>query len=124
MSPRFFFPKESGFSVLFKNIAGDVVDMGALFKEFSKKFSDAEAFKKRAAEIEHRADASVKEAIALLNSSFITPLDREDIHLFVHELDDVIDILEDQIRDIYLYDLRTAPAAVPKFADLIVDASH
>lgn len=124
MLMRFLFPKQSGFSILFKSIAHDIVEMGMLFKEFSQTFSNAEGFKKRAAEIERRADTSVQQAIALLNTSFITPFDREDIHYLVHELDDVIDILEDQIRNIYLYDLREAPSAVPKLADLIVDASH
>ncbi len=124
MAARFFFPKESRFSVLFKNIALDIVEMSVLFKEFSKNFSEAESFKKRAAEIERRADANVHEVIKLLNSSFITPFDREDIHFLVHELDDVIDILEDQIRNVFLYNLTEAPSAAPKFADFIVDASH
>lgn len=118
------FPREPGFQKLFVSIARDIVVMGELFKEFSKSFARAEEFKKRAGEIEHRADRTTHEAIVLLNTSFITPFDREDIHFLVHELDDVIDILEDQIRDVYLYSLTTVPPAVPKFADLILESSH
>jgi hypothetical protein len=118
------FPREPGFQKLFIGIASDIVAMSVLFKEFSTNFSKAEEFKKRAAEIEHRADVTTKDAITLLNTSFITPFDREDIHFLVHELDDVIDILEDQVRDVYLYSLTTVPAAVPKFADLILESSR
>lgn len=118
------FPREPGFSKLFVAIARDIVAMSELFKAFSGDFAKAEEYKKRAAEIEYRADATTKEAITLLNVSFITPFDREDVHFLVHELDEVIDILEDQIRDIYLYSLTTVPAAVPRFADLILDSSH
>jgi hypothetical protein len=124
MSPRFLFPRESGFSVLFKNIADDIVEVSVLFKEFSHKFSEAETFKKRAAAIECKADTSVKDAIKLMNRSFITPFDREDIHFLVHELDDIIDILEDHIRNIYLYHFKSTPDAMGKFADLILDASY
>jgi hypothetical protein len=118
------FPREPGFQKLFIGIARDIVAMSELFKEFSTDFSKAEAYKKRAAEIEHRADRTTHEAITLLNTSFITPFDREDIHFLVHELDDVIDLLEDQVRDVYLYSLTTVPAAVPRFADLILESSH
>lgn len=124
MLPRFFFPKESGFAELFRKIAADIVEMSILFKECSEDFSQAEKFKKQAAEIEQRADTVTHDAITLLNTSFITPFDREDIHFLVHELDDVIDILEDLIRNIDLYKLEKAPPAVPKFADLILDSSH
>ncbi len=124
MTPQFFFPKESAFSSLFKSIAANIVEISSLLKEFSEKFSDAEQFKKQAKDIEHHADATTRAAIELLNTSFITPFDREDIHYLVHELDDIIDILEDLLRNIYLYNLAKAPPALPQFAEFIVESSY
>lgn len=123
MSFPFLFPRELKFSTLFKDIARDIVEASTLFKELSENYNDFESYKKRAAEIERRADASTHAAIQLLNTSFITPFDREDIHYLVHELDSIVDILEDQFRNIYLYNLTKPPAALLQFAELILEAS-
>lgn len=117
------FPRERKFAPLFKALAGDAVHISVLFKEFSENYQDFETYKAKAAEIERHADAITFEAISLLNTSFITPFDREDIHLLVHELDDVVDNLENQFRNVYLYNLTRAPASMPKFANLIHEAS-
>ena len=117
------FPREKKFSSLFKGLADDVVAISALFKEFAENYKDFETYKSKAAEIERHADAITFEAINLLNTSFITPFDREDIHLLVHELDDIVDHLENQFRNIYLYNLTRAPASMPKFASLMYEAS-
>jgi uncharacterized protein Yka (UPF0111/DUF47 family) len=117
------FPKEKKFAPLFKALAADIVSISQLFKELAENYKDFESYKSKAAEIERHADAITYEAIHLLNTAFITPFDREDIHHVVHELDDIVDNLENQFRNIYLYDLVRAPASMQKFSVLIYEAS-
>lgn len=123
MLPRLF-PRESNFQRLFKDIVREIVEMSALFKEFSVDVRHAGEYTKRAADIERRADTHTHALIALLNTSFITPFDREDIHYLAHELDEVIDILEDVIKNVYLYQLTGPLPVAAKFGDLIAEAAE
>jgi hypothetical protein len=118
------FQKPSGFGPLFKTIADDIVEISLLLKEFSENFSDVESVRRRASVIEHKADETTYTAIKLVNSSFITPFDREDIHYLIHELDDVVDIIEDLIRNIYLYRPAAVPETLSQFAELILESSY
>jgi uncharacterized protein Yka (UPF0111/DUF47 family) len=64
-------------------------------------------------EVEHRI-------INALNKTFITPLDREDIHLLAYNIDRAMDILNSISRKVEIYNIREVPSNVCKFADIIV----
>ncbi len=68
-------------------------------------------------EIEHRI-------IDSLNKTFITPLDREDIHLLAFNIDRALDILNSISRKIEIYKIREVPSNVCMFADIIVKINH
>ena len=62
--------------------------------------------------IEKQADVVTYNAIELLHKTFITPLDRDDIHKLITKMDDILDLLEDAAQTISLYDMReTTPEA-------------
>jgi uncharacterized protein len=68
--------------------------------------------------IEKRADKVARAGMELLHKTFITPLDREEIHQLITSVDDIIDILEDTAQLLFLYDVREVTAEAHKLADI------
>ncbi|MEO7760415.1 MAG: DUF47 family protein, partial [Casimicrobiaceae bacterium] len=69
---------------------------------------------------EKRGDRIAREVIDLLHKTFITPLDRDDIHLLITRMDDVLDLTEDVAQCVYLYDLQTITPEAKKLAEICV----
>jgi uncharacterized protein Yka (UPF0111/DUF47 family) len=74
-------------------------------------------------ELEHAGDACVHEVMKALNTSFITPFDREDIALLAARLDDVLDELEEAAQLTELYRIRSLPDGVRQQAALLERAA-
>src|SRR3989449_5136926 len=70
--------------------------------------------------LEHEADQVTHEVVNRLDRTFITPIDREDIHLLASDLDDVIDRIDGTARRVQIFRLAEAPAAgVVELCDVI-----
>jgi predicted phosphate transport protein (TIGR00153 family) len=69
--------------------------------------------------IEEQADAVIHEIFTKLNSSFITPLDPEDIHSLSSHLDDVIDGMEDSVYRMLAYRIDPLPSVVIELCRLV-----
>lgn len=72
--------------------------------------------------IEERADKITHEVIGLLHSTFITPLDRDEIHQLISRLDDVLDTIQDAAQTVSMYDIRQATPEMLSLTVLIQDA--
>ncbi len=68
--------------------------------------------------IEKRADKVTHACIELLHKTFITPLDRDDIHQLITRMDDILDLLEDAGQTISLYDIHTVTPEAKRLAEL------
>jgi uncharacterized protein len=68
--------------------------------------------------IEKRADKIARTGIQLLHTTFITPLDREEIHQLITRLDDILDIIEDTAQLLFLYDIKDVTAETRQLADI------
>jgi len=68
--------------------------------------------------IEKRADGVARSGIELLHRTFITPLDRDEIHQLITKMDDILDIVEDTAQLLFLYDVREVGAEACKLADI------
>jgi uncharacterized protein len=88
------FPKEEDFFLLFRRQAELVRESCDQLHEMMEKFDRLEERAKALKEIEHRADMVTHELFERLNRTFITPLEREDIHDLASGLDDVVDATE------------------------------
>lgn len=73
-------------------------------------------------EIEHRADMKKHEMDAALAKAFVTPVDREDLDMLSHRLDDVTDKIEEVLQKFYCYNIRTVAPAAVVFAKHLVKA--
>ena len=70
--------------------------------------------------IEHRADGVKHEMTNALAKAFVTPVDREDLDMLSHQLDDVTDLIEEILQKFYIYDIKTIEPAAIDFAKNIV----
>ena len=68
--------------------------------------------------IEKQADVVTYTAIELLHKTFITPIDRDDIHRLITKMDDILDLLEDAAQTISLYDIREITPEAQRLAEL------
>ena len=73
-------------------------------------------------EIEHSADMKKHEMSEALAKAFVTPVDREDLDMLSHQLDDVTDQIEEVLQMFYIYNIRTILPAAVEFARNLVKA--
>ncbi|MDR2215049.1 MAG: DUF47 family protein [Nevskiaceae bacterium] len=70
-------------------------------------------------ELEHEADRITHDTTALLQTLFVTPLDRDDIHRLISRMDDVLDLMQDSAESLSLYDVRDVTAHAVELASLL-----
>ncbi len=70
--------------------------------------------------IEHEGDGMKHEMSAALAKAFVTPVDREDLALISHDIDDVTDALEETLQQFYMDDIKTVLPEAIAFADRLV----
>jgi uncharacterized protein len=74
--------------------------------------------------IEKQADKITYTALDLLHKTFITPLDRDDIHKLITRQDDILDLLEDAAQTISLYDLKSTTPEAKRLAELCLSCTE
>lgn len=89
-----FLPRDDKFYDLFENGMKKVVEGAMQLEEMIGNFNDIAVKAKHIKDIEHEGDLITHNTIELLNLTFVTPLDREDIHNLITSLDDVLDYIE------------------------------
>ena len=75
-------------------------------------------------EVEHQGDQVTHEIIKKLNTTFITPIDREDIHDLASRLDDVLDYIEAAAERLVVYRIKEPTSACRAMAEVIVNTTH
>src|SRR4051812_11758913 len=68
--------------------------------------------------IEKQADKVTHNTLEMLHKTFITPLDRDDIHQLITRMDDILDLLEDAGQTISLYDIKAITPEAKRLAEL------
>lgn len=117
------FPREEDFFTLFRKQAALVRQGCADLLEMTAKFDDLEGRAKRLKDVEHEGDLVTHELFERLNRTFITPLEREDIHDLASGLDDVLDAAEAIGSRLVLFHIpKTTPPAV-RLAEILEQSS-
>ena len=70
--------------------------------------------------IEKQADKITYQTVDLLHKTFITPIDRDDIHKLITRQDDILDLLEDAAQTVSLYDLHSVTPEAQRLAELVL----
>ncbi len=98
-------PTNTKFFDLFDRETEIIVRAGDRFASFLEKFEHPGRHADEIKRLEHEADENTHEIMALLHTSFITPLERSDIRRLTEAMDDVLDFLDDAARRIVLYEI-------------------
>jgi predicted phosphate transport protein (TIGR00153 family) len=102
--PRFsFIPRDMEFYDMFDEGTKNLVVAAEKLVDFFENYENVEEKAKELKDLEHRGDVITHEIIARVHRSFVTPIDREDITLLAHSLDDVMDFIEAAGRTACLY---------------------
>jgi predicted phosphate transport protein (TIGR00153 family) len=102
-----FMPTEGKFFEIFNAHAKYLVSASQELELLIDNLADAEIHKQNVQTAEKAADKLTHEAIDLLHKTFITPLDRDEIHKLISNMDDVLDLMEDVATAISLYDVQS-----------------
>ncbi|GMR03229.1 MAG: DUF47 family protein [Thermodesulfovibrionia bacterium] len=90
---RRFFPKETDFFGMFEKAAQNLNRGALLLVQMMENFSEADIKAKQIYEVEQEGDMITHEVMRRLNKTFLTPIDREDIHSLISRLDDILDLI-------------------------------
>ncbi len=113
------FPKHEDFFVLFKRQSALVREGCTMLNEMMNHFDRLEDRSRRLKEVEHNADLVTHEIFERLNRTFITPLERDDIHALASGLDDVLDAVEAIGSRIVLFKIPQATSEARQLAAII-----
>ena len=101
-------PKEVVFFELFERAAQNANACAKELAEAFDRFDDVPQRAKRIKDLEHAGDQLTHETIERLNTTFITPIDREDIHELICRLDDIVDLIDTAMNRVLLYKIKVA----------------
>ncbi|WP_212721656.1 DUF47 domain-containing protein [Nocardioides dongxiaopingii] len=114
-----FRPVDSAFYALFTEQAQHLVTGTALLAEMLAEASDKEDVATRMRAAEHDADETTHALIRRVNSTFVTPFDREDIYALASGLDDVMDEMDEVVDLILLYEVKVLPAELSQQVEVL-----
>jgi len=116
-------PREEAFLELFKQAAHNMIEGSRLLKDMMEHFQSPVEQAKRIKEVEHVGDGITHDIALRLNQTFITPIDREDIHDLASALDDIVDVAEAIADKFVLYKVTRPTEMAIKLADVLYQAS-
>jgi predicted phosphate transport protein (TIGR00153 family) len=113
-------PRDEKFYEMFTAVARLNVDAAKLLRDLvvaepAQRRPIVDAIKR----LEHQADEITHEVVGRLDRTFITPLDREDIHLLASRLDDVMDLMDGTARRIQMFHAGKSPDGAAMLTDVI-----
>jgi predicted phosphate transport protein (TIGR00153 family) len=116
-------PREESFFDFFEQHADVLVRGTATFAKLFEPNADIPAITRQVRELEHEADSITHKCVEALHKTFITPIDRDDIHRLITRLDDVMDFVEAAAERITLYELKEMTSDAHDLSDVLVRAA-
>lgn len=115
-----FLPRSAWFFDRFEAQSALVIEAAALLHDLVYDFASAQQIVDAIRQIEHRGDTITHEVVRRLNTTFVTPIDREDIYRLATRLDDVLDDIDDVAVQLVLYQVKGPTSASRAMAEVIV----
>src|SRR5262245_61143437 len=117
-------PREVSFFDLFEKHAAITVEGCREFLSLASTGANIAAKAKRISEIEHEADTITHRCVEALHMTFITPIERNDIHRLISRMDDIMDFVEAAAERIALYKLKDMTPEVKDLADVLLRSAQ
>lgn len=116
-------PREGNFFELFNQHADCIMDAARAFEKLVTEYADPlqrEKYNNEVDSAERAADRVTHEVNRLIHTTFITPIDREQIHALINIMDDVADLLQDSAETMALYDVHHMTDEIRRLTTLSV----
>ena len=117
------FPRDEEFFDLFDQSAARIVEAAVAYRSLLDQPAHFRENARKLKELEHQTDKVTHQTLAKLYKSFVTPLDREDIHALITRLDDVIDYIDAAAQRFVMFPIDHVPEALRQLVDLLVMAT-
>lgn len=120
---RWFLPKQERFQELLGQDTQNLVAAARLFLAIAQSTSLADRRLKlvELKTLEYEGDQITRQIFEALNSTFITPFDREDLRSLAIDIDDILDYLESIAQFLVLFELEEAPEGLTRFAEILLE---
>ena len=116
-------PREGNFFEMFNQHADRIVEAAHAFAQLVANYGDVnlrEKYNQDVDNAERAADRITQEVNRTLHKTFITPIDREQIHSLINTMDDVADLIQDSAETMALYDVRHMTESMTRLTELSV----
>jgi predicted phosphate transport protein (TIGR00153 family) len=116
-------PREGSFFELFNRHADYIMAAAQAFEQLVKHYGDPqqrERYTREVDEAERAADRVTQEVNRLIHTTFITPIDREQIHALINVMDDVADLFQDSAEGMTLYDVHRMTEEIQGLTDMCI----
>jgi len=113
-------PREERYFDLFNRMASHLTSSALLLQQLFADFDRRAEYVDQIKQVEHTCDEITHDIVRRLNQTFITPIDREDIHELASALDDIVDYIEYTARRTVLYRLEQPTEHARRMIDVIV----
>ena len=116
-------PREDNFFAMFNQHADRIVEAARAFSLLVANYNDVglrDKYTREVDEAERAADRVTHEVNKALHKTFITPIDREQIHSLINTMDDVADLIQDSAETMNLYDVRHMTDEITQLTDVSV----
>jgi len=117
-------PRDTKFYDLFEQDTANLVTAAEKLVDMFENYEDVEAKAKELKNLEHQGDTITHQVIQRLHSTFVTPIDREDIALLAHSLDDVMDFIEAAGRTAFLYRIAQPTERARELTLIVAKVAH
>jgi predicted phosphate transport protein (TIGR00153 family) len=115
-------PRNEDFFLLFEKASDNLVVGANLLQDFMDHYEHVEAKAQKIKDVEHQGDLLTHEIVEKLNRSFITPIDREDIHALASGLDDVLDSIEAVANRMMIFKITAPTEPLKRMTGILVRA--
>jgi predicted phosphate transport protein (TIGR00153 family) len=116
------FPKQENFFDYFEELANKIEEGGRLFLKMTENQDYSESKVAKLKEIEHEADIITHNTYEKMHTTFLTPIDREDIYALVNKMDSIMDVIEATAIRIHLYKVKKHDGQIIKQAKILNEA--
>jgi len=117
-------PHEGRFFEFFSEHATLIFQGATELEAMMRDASQSETRSRNIKTIENKADTVTHQTIQLLHHTFVTPIDRDQIHMLITRMDDILDLMEDVSQSVFLYDLRLIPDEAMRLAQICVTCAE
>jgi predicted phosphate transport protein (TIGR00153 family) len=117
-------PKEEKFFKLFKDMTENIIEGAKLLKDMLDNFDNPNESQRKIKDVEHKGDSITHDIIQMLNKTFVTPLDREDIYALSSKLDDIIDLIDASAQRVIMYNVDSIPPEAKSLGFIILQSCY